>query len=214
MDYQNTRLGNILSSKNYENEYKEHLKDIREFVDSFDNCSVSYEIMGEWNVIRKEIHDYLFNINVGYDGSCTNLKNYFCQELEHLNSIKSKLGPNAIEYQMICSLIAESVRLDIKSSKITLNIIHKHNSIGLQITYPKMLKDCLNVMVNVAKLNMEYQYKYEVFNPYHNSLSEEGRKIGLIYSEPKSSTSGCMSVIAFMIMSTLLCTYLFYNIII
>lgn len=209
MDYNNSITRNMLSIKDYDKEFKEHLKDIREFVDSLDNCSVSYEIMGEWNVIRKEIHDYLFNNNVGFDGSCTKLKNYYYQELEHLNSIKSKLGNNAIEYQMICSLFAESVLLDIKSSKIYLNMIHKLDRLGLQISYPRMLKDCLNVIGNVAELNMEYQYKYEIFKPYHNSLSEEGRKLGLIYSEPKSSSSGCMGVIALMIMSTLLCSYLF-----
>lgn len=199
----------------YLKEYKEHLNDIREFIDSFNSCSVSPEIIGEWNVIRKEINDYLFNTNISFGGDCPKLKEFCLRELEHLNSIKNKLGDNAIEYQMICSLVAEAVILDIESSMILVNVIggqtDRNDYIGKQInnhTYQNMIKDCLNALENIASLNMEYQYKYERFTPFYKSTSEKGERIGLIKKEEKPSNSGCLSLIAFIIVSTLLCSFI------
>lgn len=205
----------LKSKDDYLKEYKEHLNDIRVFVDSFNSCSVSPEIIGEWNIIQKDINDYLFNSNISFGGACPKLKEFYLRELEHLNSIKNKLGDNAIEYQMICSLVAEAVILDIESSMILVNVIggqtDRNDYIGKQINnqiYQNMIKDCLNALENIASLNMEYQYKYERFTPFYKSTSEKGERIGLIKKEEKSSNSGCFSLIALVIVSTLLCSFL------
>lgn len=196
-------------------EYKEHIKGIKEFVDSFDGCSVNYEIMGEWNVIRKDINDYLFNGNISFGGNCPKLKEFCLRELEHLNSIKNKLGAKSIEYQMICSLVAESVILDIESSMILVNgmggLTDRNDYTGRQMNnqvYQNMFKDCLDALENIALLNMEYQYKYERFTPFYKSLSAKGERVGLAKKEEKSSKSGCFTVIALVIVSTLLCSFL------
>lgn len=203
------------SKDEYMKEYKAHLNDIRKFVDSFDSCSVSSEIIGEWNIIRKDIKDYLFNSNISFGGDCPKLKEFCLRELEHLNSIKTKLGANAIEYQMICSLVTEAVILDVESCMILVNVIggqtDRNDYIGNQINnhiYQNMIKDCLNALENIASLNMEYQYKYERFTPFYYSISEKGERIGLVKKEEKPSNYGCFSVIALVIVSTLLCSFL------
>jgi hypothetical protein len=193
--------------------YKEHLKDIREFIDSFDSCNVSDEIMGEWNMIKKDINNYLFNINIEFDGSCPKIKDFYLRELDHLNSIKNKLGDNAIEYQMICSLIVESVILDIESSMLlvdNMGMPNRNDYTGRLInnqTYCKMLKDCLNALGNIESLNMEYQYKYERFSPFYKSLSEEGRKKGLTETRKQDEKTGCLGVLILVIVSTLFCSF-------
>ncbi|MCR4966138.1 MAG: hypothetical protein K6A41_10855 [Bacteroidales bacterium] len=212
IDVEKTRM---LSDKE-ENiaKYKEHLNGIREFIDSFDSCIVSDEIMGEWNMIKKDINNYLFNTNIAHDGSCPKIKDFCIRELAHLNSIKNKLGYNNIEYQMICSLVAESVILDVESNMllvVTICMINRNDYTGRLINnqaYCKMLKDCLNALGNIESLNMEYQYKYERFSPFYKTLSEEGRKKGLIETRKQEEKSGCLGVTMLVILSTLFCSFL------
>ena len=141
------------------------------------------------------------------------MKEYYIRELEHLNSIKNKLGPNAIEYQMICSLVAESVILDIESSMILVKDLmsNRNDYTGRLInsqTYCNMLKDCLNALGNVDSLNMEYQYKYERFSPFYKSLSEKGKQVGLAETEKADKKPGCFGVIVFFLMSAFLYSFI------
>lgn len=189
-------------------EYKQHLKDIQDFIASFNTCTVSPEITGEWNVIQKEISKYLSSVNVSYDGSCSRLIEFYSQELQHLNSIKNKLGNNSIENQMICSLVAETIILDIESSMIFFRINNPipSNNYTNKLEQQNMLKDSLNVLTKVATLNMEYQYKYEKFTPFYNSLSEKAKLYGIVPDETKikNNKTGCLSVITIAIVSTTL----------
>lgn len=200
----------IRETKRNNAEFKEHLKKISEFVSSFENCSVSSEISGEWNVIKKEINNHLFSINLEFGGGCSKLNKFYYQESEHLNSIRNKVGVNAIEYQMICSLVAEAIILDIESCIILqegalINI--KYSEIKT-MQWRKTLQDCIDTLEQVSKLNMEYQYKYEKFTPFYKSLSEKGEQYGLIKKSVTSSKSGCLSVIAFLATITLLCSFI------
>lgn len=193
-------------------EYKQHCKDMGEFVASFDGCSVSAEIMGEWNVIRKEISDYLFSQRLIITG-CSHMKEFFAKEKQHLDSIKNKLGPNAIEYQMICSLVAEAIILDIESCMILeeMQLVDVESPAVKKLSHQAMLKDSLNVLEDASSLNMEYQYKYEKFTPFYKSLSEKGRLVGLAKDEPEKAEknkSGCLGIIILAIVSTLLCSFL------
>ena len=198
------------TTKQLDEEYQRHLNDMSEFVASFNGCNVSPEIMGEWNVIKKEISDYLFSYNIHFDGSCPHMNSFFLKEKEHLNSIKNKLGPNAIEYQMICSLIAEAIVLDIESCMILeeqQSFVEARPFIK-RLTYQNMLKDSLNVLESLSSLNMEYQYKYEKFTPFYKSLSEKGRMVGLAKDEPKKNKSGCLNIILIAIISTFLGSFI------
>lgn len=204
-----TQSNNAKTEEQLNEEYQRHLNDMSEFVASFDGCSVSPEIMGEWNVIKKEISDYLFSYNLQFDGSCPHMKKFISKEKEHLNSIKNKLGPNAIEYQMICSLVADAIILDIESCMI---LEERQSKISTsptvkRLSYQAMLKDSLNVLEDVSSLNMEYQYKYEKFTPFYKSLSEKGKLAGLAKDEPEKVKSGCLSIIVIAIVSTLFCSF-------
>lgn len=190
----------------------------KDLVKSFNSCSVSAEITGEWNVIKNEINDYLFHKNhngMGIYGDCPHMIAFFNQEKVHLNSIKSKLGTNAIELQMICSLVAEAVILEIETCMITAKCIKDPNETDYseEMSYRRymqsFLRDSLNVMKNVSSLNMEYQYKYERFTPFYKSLTEKGKQVGLNNTEVSSkSKTGCLSIIILAIISTLLCSFL------
>lgn len=196
--------------KALDEKYKQNINDKGDFVASFDGCSVSSEIMGEWNVIKNEISDYLFSNNYLY-GKCPHMKEFFFKEKQHLDSIKNKLGANAIEYQMICSLVAEAIILDIESCLILQEKLSETESSPAikKLSYRDLLKDSLNVLEDVSALNMEYQYKYEKFTPFYKSLSEKGRLAGLAKDEPAKSKSGCFSIIVLAIISTLLCSFMF-----
>lgn len=204
-----TQSNNAKTEEQLNEEYKRHLNDMSEFVASFDGCSVSPEIMGEWNVIKKEISDYLFTQRIVMFG-CSHMKEFFFKEKQHLDSIKNKLGYNAIEYQMICSLVAEAIILDIESCMILEERQTKNGSSPAvkTMSYQAMLKDSLNVLEDVSSLNMEYQYKYEKFTPFYKSLSEKGKLAGLAKDEPEKAKSGCLSIIVIAIVSTLLCSFI------
>lgn len=205
-----TQSNSVKTEEQLDEEYQRHLNDMSEFVASFDGCSVSPEIMGEWNVIKKEINDYLFSYNLQFDGSCPHMKKFFLKETEHLNSIKNKMGANAIEYQMICSLVAEAIILDIESCMILEEKQAVFNSSPTikRLSYQAMLKDSLNILEDVSSLNMEYQYKYEKFTPFYKSLSEKGKLAGLAKDEPEKPKSGCLSIIIIAIVSTMLCSFI------
>jgi len=188
----------------------------KDLVKSFNSCSVSAEITGEWNVIKKEINDYLFHKNhngMGIYGDCPHMIAFFNQEKVHLNSIKSKLGANAIELQMICSLVAEAVILEIEACMITAKSMKDPNETGYieEMSYKRymqsFLRDSLNVMKDASLLNMEYQYKYERFTPFYKSLIEKGKQVGLNYEVSSKTKSGCLSIIILAIVSTLLCSF-------
>lgn len=204
--------------KRLKEEYTQHYKGVREFVDSFDSCSVSVEILGEWNVIREEINNYLLhhnsNSDVGFYGDCPYMNVFLNQEKEHLKSIKSKVGANSIELQMICSLVAEAVILEIekcligvKEKQRTYRSGYVEQMIDKQYLQ-NFFQDCLDVMANASSLNMEYQYKYERFTPFYKSLIEQGKRAGLAIEEPSKTKSGCLSVIIIAIVSTLLCSFI------
>lgn len=188
----------------------------KDIVKSFNNCIVSAEITGEWNVIQKEINDYLFHKNhngMGIYGDCPHMKVFFNQEKVHLNSIKSKLGANAIELQMICSIVAEAVILEIEACTIQAKCMKDPNETDYseEMRYrnymQSFLRDSLNVMKDVSSLNMEYQYKYERFTPFYKSLIEKGKQVGLNIEGSSKSKSGCLSIIILAIVSTLLCSF-------
>lgn len=200
----------------YKDEYNQHVKEKRDFVNSFNGNTVSAVITGEWNVIQKEINDYLFHENhngIGLYGDCPHMKVFFNQEKVHLNSIISKFGANAIELQIICSLVAEAVILEIESCTIKAKYKKDPNKTGYieEMNYrnymQSFLRDSLNVMKDVSSLNMEYQYKYERFTPFYKSLIEKGKQVGLNIEESSKSKSGCLGIIILAIVSTFLCSF-------
>ena len=200
------------------NKKKKRLE-IENFVNSFVGSDVSMEIMGEWNVIRNDIKDYLFHAEFEYDiitGGCPNIKAFVRREQDHLISIKGKVGKLSIEYQMISAIIAQAVVLysefiiicvePVKKQKIqTVSILHE------EMVFQRTIKDCLIALDIVSSFDLEYQYRYEIFSPTYKGFLELGRKYGLMENsdtklQPKS---GCMGIIVVGIVTTTFLLLLF-----
>lgn len=211
-DYELTDFqARIIREKNKKTKKQE----VEDFVNSLFGSDVSMVIMGEWNVIRNDIRDYLFHAEFDYDiitGGCPNIKAFVQREKDHLISIKGKVGKISIEYQMLSAIIAQAVVLycefiiicvePVKKQRIhTASILHE------EMVFQRTLKDCLNALDIVSSFDLEYQYRYEIFSPTYKYFSELGQKTGLeekIEMPPRQKT-GCMGVV---VLSILLSTTL------
>ncbi|MDY6372292.1 MAG: hypothetical protein SPL12_08395 [Bacteroidales bacterium] len=210
---QNTSFVSSFAAKSNAQEEKkrkrmEMISEKKEFIASLAGCYVSIEIMGEWNVIRNDIREYLSNINTNPLGGCSSLRPFIEREQTHLASIKEKVGQSSIEYQMISSLVAQAVVLDCESNlieseplKISAGIstspVNIRNSYNEDVIYQRTLKDCLNALANVSKFDMEYQYKCETFTPTYDNFKKLGINAGLAEKKesPSQSNSGCMGIL-------------------
>lgn len=195
----------------FKDEIRQHVRGERGFVNSFSGNNVNPIIMGEWNVIKKEIDDFLFHktyTEMDFQGGCPYMIEFYNQEVIHLNSIKSKLGINAIEYQIICSLVTEAIILKIEGCLISQKYRYSDGSYSTELKHrmydENFLQDTLFVLDKTSSLNMEYEYKYERFNPFYKVLSDKAERVGVKKKEIKSSKFGCLSIIVLAFVSTLL----------
>ena len=188
------------------NNIKQYLEDKNKVISGLISLEIPENIADELSIIITESRGFTIEISYPFP-KLDNVIEYISKQNLHLSSIRSKLGKdNRIYLRISSSVVKISIinimcvineiesQLDVYNNEIMVSSVLK------QADVRRRYEIAYHAINQLCSFDMEYGYNYNRFTPCKQDIE----RACLSKYELRSPHSGCMNVIAIMVVSTLI----------